>query len=260
MLSLMIMPTTLLHLLSIYPIVESLASQLGSFDLVSLSRASCSFRVVLRGLEHIPNCHPTATATARRVRSELRIDDAKTAHWLNLRGKCRDQCAECHCDLPFDLVRGIREGSDISPCVLCAKPICVTCYQYSRMWPPGDDGAWFAHHYIARCIKCCPDEKIEQVWYRDISARCDRRKWVCWCIFCWPPEGKTRVCLDCRARMREERDKGVLLGRLDGVPARCASVGCGTTLRAWRRPWGRRCHVVCIFCGIPREAEVPLLV
>ena len=102
-------------LLRIYPVLESIASQLEFYDLLSLSRTNTVFRALLHGyatpeanLKYIPDSN---------VRAELHLGAKSTPLWSHLKSLCLTSCAE-----PTH-----TRGDPPRGCRLCGMPICTAC-------------------------------------------------------------------------------------------------------------------------------------
>lgn len=290
---------TLLHLLSIYPISSLLIPCLRKWDLISLSRTNTSFRAFFHGLDPPPSSQTLTkgvrpalfidvATTPKWIESysECRIWCAELYHPTGFgatRGADIRPCRLCSRPICRDCQTVSRDQSSrkdiLRYCTQENIEIMTTKLKVLRVGStllPNlvHSQEFYRHHYIALCPRCCA-ASMQRTWQRITNKpyhismsnawaqtpktlfHSRRSTYECRCD--WPVDNALRVCLDCRVRMYQDREKGLLLRKEDAVPTTCARVGCEISLMGWERPWGRKGTVVCVLCGLPRKAARPLL-
>ncbi|KAH8697418.1 hypothetical protein BGW36DRAFT_378669 [Talaromyces proteolyticus] len=109
---------TLLDVLYPWPVVSTLALNLGVGDLLQLSRVNSAYRAVLHGFprpeRHDSNRHDSASV---RVRPDIFVGHHQSSYWKNLKSTAQMSCAEPH----------HRRGYRAELCRYCSFPICDAC-------------------------------------------------------------------------------------------------------------------------------------
>ena len=258
------MASELLHLCLIYPIIESLVSNLSQFELRNLSRTSPDFWAALHGIDFIE--FREKGRLIEGTRSSLRVFDSNTEHWLNLCNKCTRECGEKDCQSTAPRAHWFASGPDLQPCRICSRPICFDCHRKFRN-SHTNLGTIYYYHYQLLCVRCYPDNYIVFIsrhLYKILYRKPVPLSKKCRCS--WSLNNEIRVCSGCRQGMWDKCERMLLVNPAGQFPSPHPSphgqlgckCGCGLPLRSWKRPWGRRYHVVCELCGLPSRRETSL--
>lgn len=137
-------------LLSIWPIVSSIARHTPAGDLISLSRASSTVRALTHGfpIDYSPRgqFHESDHASL-----DLRIGNHQTRHWAHLKS-----LAQFSCSSPFHKEpKNTSSTSNLTkPCKYCSRPVCKVCIVRSFFADPSTMKNSFRYRTRYLCRKC----------------------------------------------------------------------------------------------------------
>lgn len=107
--------TTLLDLLSSFPILEAILSVLPLGSLLGLSKVNSDYRAVLHGFSFINEDSGLAQGTNIRLR--LHIGEHQTGTWRHYKSISQLECSERH----------HTRGENVRGCRVCSMPVCEAC-------------------------------------------------------------------------------------------------------------------------------------
>lgn len=262
--------TTLDHLLSIWPVVSSVASQTPVGDLISLARASSTTRAITHGfpIDHTPH---ERERSDQRGFLDLHIGNHQTTHWANLKS-----LAPFSCSSPFHKEPKSTSGTNnvTKPCKYCSRPVCKACIVRSFFADPSQSKNTFRYRTRYLCQKCWdsgnlrkdfryPAESVsrEHIWrgrsYGQRGGAClcsaSEDNWLCrGCRSLQNISGPTNASLtDADKHAKDMIVKNREIGESHVVPVQCYGLGCNHVIDEANRDRRR----ICLWCSksLPRQ-------
>lgn len=257
-------------LLSIWPIVSSIAKYTPAGDLISLSRASSTARALTHGFPVDYSPHGQWDENARGF-LDLRIGNHQTSHWEHLKS-----LAHFSCSSPFHKEPKNTGGTNnvTKPCKYCSRPVCKACIVRSFFADPSTSKNTFRYRTRYLCQKCWdggnlrkdfryPAESLsrEHLWrgrsYGQRGGVCScsasEDNWLCrGCRSLQQISGPMNASLaDADKHSKDMIIKNREIGEQHVIPVQCYGLGCSSVIDDASRDRRR----ICLWCSksLPRQ-------
>jgi len=258
------------HLLSIWPIVSSIAKSTPAGDLISLSRTSTSIRACTHGFPADQDPGEQRYETSRGF-LDLRIGNHQTPYWETLKS-----LAAFSCSSPFHKEPKTAGSMNnvTRPCKYCSRPVCKACIVRSFFADPSQSKNTFRYRTRYLCQKCWtsgnlrkdfryPAEGVsrEHVWRGRshgqrggvCSCSASEDNWLCrGCRSLQQISGPTNTTLaDADKNSKDMITLNREIGDTLAVPVECYGLGCTNVVDDANRDRRR----ICLWCSrsLPRQ-------